>query len=175
MATMDHINVVRLYSVCMGKQMMLVSQFVRLGSLLSYLKKYQSTLDAYSMLNFSKQISDVSMPACLIPYWGGVLLHLCHNCTYQHLFGLCLAKVDTHTRIHLLTHACMHSHHPPFPHGPGDGIFGGEEDGPQRPGCQECAGPHTSAGEDHWLWPHQDHRCGRVSLQSHWRNGKEKI
>eukprot|EP00731_Ephydatia_muelleri_P019538 Em0012g363a len=58
MATMDHINVVRLYSVCMGKQIMLVSQFVRLGSLLSYLKKNQSTLDAYSMLNFSKQISD---------------------------------------------------------------------------------------------------------------------
>ena len=60
MATMEHINVVRLYSVCMGKQMMLVSQFVRLGSLLSYLKKNQATLDAHSMLNFSKQIADVS-------------------------------------------------------------------------------------------------------------------
>eukprot|EP00731_Ephydatia_muelleri_P038610 Em0829g1a len=58
MAMMDHINVVRLYSVCMGKQMMLVSQFVRLGSLLSYIKKNQATLDADSMLNFSKQIAD---------------------------------------------------------------------------------------------------------------------
>ena len=118
MATMDHINVVRLYSVCMGKQMMLVSQFVRLGSLLSYLKKNQATLDAYSMLNFSKQIADVSMPACLIPYWGGVQLHLiciCHNCTHQHLFGPCLAKVDTHTCINPLTRACMHSHLPLFP------------------------------------------------------------
>ena len=65
MATMDHINVVRLYSVCMGKQMMLVSQFVHLGSLLSYIKKNQATLDADSMLNFSKQIADVSMLACL--------------------------------------------------------------------------------------------------------------
>ena len=61
MATMDHINVVRLYSVCMGKQMMLISQFVRLGSLLSFLKKNQATLDAYTMLNFSKQIADVSV------------------------------------------------------------------------------------------------------------------
>ena len=60
MATMDHINVVHLYSVCMGKQMMLVSQFVRLGSLLSYLKKNQATMDAFTMLNFSKQIADVS-------------------------------------------------------------------------------------------------------------------
>ena len=63
MATMDHINVVRLYCICMGKQMMLVSQFVRLGSLLSYLKKNQSSLDAYTMLNFSKQIADVSTPS----------------------------------------------------------------------------------------------------------------
>ena len=61
MATMDHINIVRLYSVCMGRQMMLISQFVQLGSLLSYLKKNQATLDAYTMLNFSKQIADVSI------------------------------------------------------------------------------------------------------------------
>ena len=61
MATMDHINVVRLYSVCMGKQMMLISQFVRLGSLLSFLKNNQATLDAYTMLNFSKQIADVGI------------------------------------------------------------------------------------------------------------------
>nr|BAA81724.2 protein tyrosine kinase [Ephydatia fluviatilis] len=58
MATMDHINVVRLYCVCMGKQMMLITEFVRLGSLLSYLKNNQATLDAYSMLNFSRQIAD---------------------------------------------------------------------------------------------------------------------
>ena len=65
MATMDHINVVRLYCICMGKQMMLVSQFVHLGSLLSYLKKNQSSLDAHTMLNFSMQIADVSTPSPL--------------------------------------------------------------------------------------------------------------
>ena len=65
MATMDHINVVRLYCVCRGKQMMLITEFVRLGSLLSYLKKNQATLGAYSMLNFSKQIADVSISAFL--------------------------------------------------------------------------------------------------------------
>ena len=94
-----------------------------------------------------------------------------HTHMYKHIHTHTYTHAQTHVHIHVHKHT--HTSHP-FPYGPGDGIFGGEEDGPQRPGCQECAGPHTSAGEDHWLWPHQDHWCGRVSLQSHWRNGKEK-
>ena len=59
MATMDHANVVRLYCVCMSQQMMLVSQFVPLGALLSYLKKSKNTLNAHTMLNFAVQIARV--------------------------------------------------------------------------------------------------------------------
>lgn len=59
MAAVDHPNVVRLYAVCMGRQMMLVSQFVPLGSLLSYLKKNKNSLNAQIMLNFSTQIAKV--------------------------------------------------------------------------------------------------------------------
>ena len=59
MATMDHENVVRLYCVCMGQELMLVSQFVPLGSLLSFLKKYKDSLNAHTMLNFSVQIAKV--------------------------------------------------------------------------------------------------------------------
>lgn len=57
MASMDHVNVVRLYCVCMGQQMMLVSQFVPLGALISYLKKSKNTLNAHTMLNFAVQIA----------------------------------------------------------------------------------------------------------------------
>ena len=59
MAAVDHPNVVRLYAVCMGKQMMLVSQFVPLGSLVSYLKKNKEFLNAQVMLNFATQIAKV--------------------------------------------------------------------------------------------------------------------
>ena len=59
MAAVDHPNVVRLYAVCMGKQMMLVSQFVPLGSLISYLKKNKDYLNAHVMLNFATQIAKV--------------------------------------------------------------------------------------------------------------------
>ena len=81
MATMDHINIVRLYSVCMGRQMMLISQFVQLGSLLSYLKKNQATLDAYTMLNFSKQIADVSILIShgLLVHWIGSVFFQSHK------------------------------------------------------------------------------------------------
>ena len=59
MAAVDHLNVVRLYAVCMGKQMMLISQFVPLGSLISYLKKNKDLLNAQVMLNFATQIAKV--------------------------------------------------------------------------------------------------------------------
>ena len=60
MASMDHPNVVRLYALSMGAEMMLVSQFVPLGSLIAYLKKYKDTLNALTMLRFSIQIASVS-------------------------------------------------------------------------------------------------------------------
>ena len=59
MAAIDHPNVVRLYAVCMGRRMMLVSQFVPLGSLLSYLKRNKEILNAAVMLNFATQIAQV--------------------------------------------------------------------------------------------------------------------
>ncbi len=60
MASMDHENVVRLYAISMGSKMMLVSQFVPLGALISYLKKYKDALNASSMLQFCVQIASVS-------------------------------------------------------------------------------------------------------------------
>lgn len=60
MAKMDHENVVRLYGVCMSKTMMLVSQFVPLGALLDYLKKYKDHLNAHTLLTFACQIAKVS-------------------------------------------------------------------------------------------------------------------
>ena len=59
MASMDHDNVVRLYALCMGSQMMLISQFVPLGALISYLKKYKDALNAHTMLTFCAQIASV--------------------------------------------------------------------------------------------------------------------
>ena len=61
MASMDHENVVRLYSVSMGKELMLISQFVPLGSLLSFLKKNRDELNAQTMLTFAVQIAMVSV------------------------------------------------------------------------------------------------------------------
>lgn len=69
MASMDHVNVVRLYCVCMGQQMMLVSQFVPLGALISYLKKSKNTLNAHTMLNFAVQIARVSAGAVVGAAW----------------------------------------------------------------------------------------------------------
>ena len=59
MASMDHDNVVRLYCVCMSKQLMLVSQFVPNGALIDYLKKNRDKLTASMMLQFAAQISKV--------------------------------------------------------------------------------------------------------------------
>ncbi len=60
MASMDHDNVVRLYALSMGTRMMLVSQFVPLGALISYLKKHKHSFNAKIMLSFSLQIASVS-------------------------------------------------------------------------------------------------------------------
>ena len=60
MASMDHDNVVRLYAISMGTKMMLISQFVPLGALISYLKKYKEVLNASNMLHFCVQIASVS-------------------------------------------------------------------------------------------------------------------
>lgn len=57
MGSMDHENVVRLYCVCMSKQLMLVSQFVPLGALQDYLKRRKDQLSAKSILQFASQIA----------------------------------------------------------------------------------------------------------------------
>lgn len=59
MASMDHENVVKLYALSMGDQMMLISQFVPLGALISYLKKYKDALNASTMLSFCAQTASV--------------------------------------------------------------------------------------------------------------------
>ena len=59
MASMDHPNIVRLYALSMGEQMMLVSQFVPLGSLLSFLRKHKERMNALNMLTFAHQIAEV--------------------------------------------------------------------------------------------------------------------
>ena len=59
MASMDHSNIVRLYALCMGEDMMLVSQFVMMGSLLSFLRKHKDNLNAMTMMTFIHQIVNV--------------------------------------------------------------------------------------------------------------------
>ena len=59
MASMDHPNVVRLYALSMGDRMMLISQFVPHGDLLSFLKKYKDSLNARILLRFCSQIASV--------------------------------------------------------------------------------------------------------------------
>ena len=71
MASMDHPHVVPLLGLSMGKKMMLVSQFVPLGSLLGFLRKHKEKLNAKAMLTFSRQIAEVCilntewLPSCL--------------------------------------------------------------------------------------------------------------
>ena len=59
MASMDHPYVLPLLGLSMGKKMMLVSQFVPLGSLLGFLRKHKERLNAKAMLTFSRQIAEV--------------------------------------------------------------------------------------------------------------------
>ena len=52
--------VVRLFGVCLGARMMLVSEFVLYGSLCDHLKMYQFNLTAKTLLMFASQIASVS-------------------------------------------------------------------------------------------------------------------
>ena len=61
MATINHKNVVRLYCLCMSRQIMLVSQLVPLGSLLAYLKNHKNKISALTVINFSLQIAKVML------------------------------------------------------------------------------------------------------------------
>ena len=70
MASMDNVNVVRLYALSMGKKMMLISEFVPLGALISYLKKFKDSLNAHTMLNFCTQMAMVRM------FWGHIFVVL---------------------------------------------------------------------------------------------------
>ena len=58
-ASMDHPHLVRLLCVCMASRVMLVTQLVPLGSLLSYLRKRKKTLTGEALLVFSQQIAKV--------------------------------------------------------------------------------------------------------------------
>ena len=61
MAHMDHENIVRLYAVCMSNKVMLISQFVPKGVLLSFLKRNKAELTASMMLCFATQILRVRL------------------------------------------------------------------------------------------------------------------
>ena len=67
MASTDCEYVVRLYGVCLGTRMMLVSKFVPYGSLCNHLRMDQLNLTAKSMLTFAVQIASVSEKV----HWGG--------------------------------------------------------------------------------------------------------
>ena len=67
MASMDHPYVVRLFGISMGRQMMLVSQFVPLGSLLEFLRKHKERLNAKNMLTFAHQIAEVRTSGLMEP------------------------------------------------------------------------------------------------------------
>ena len=59
MASMDHPYIVRLYAMCMGENLMLVTQFLPI-SLLNFLRKYKDDLNAYHLLTYGQQIAEVS-------------------------------------------------------------------------------------------------------------------
>ena len=61
MASTDCEYVVRLFGVCLGARMMLVSELVPYGSLYHHLKMYQFNLTAKSLLRFAVQIASVSI------------------------------------------------------------------------------------------------------------------
>jgi len=61
MASIDNEYVVRLYCVCLGTRMMLVSEFVPFGSLLDHLKKFKSDFNAKTLLTFAAQVASVSV------------------------------------------------------------------------------------------------------------------
>ena len=59
MASTDCKYVVRLFGVCLGARMMLVSEFVTYGSLYNYLQIRQLDLTAKALLTFAVQIASV--------------------------------------------------------------------------------------------------------------------
>lgn len=60
MASIDNEYVVRLFCVCLGTRIMLVSEFVPFGALINHLKNYKSDLNARILLTFAAQIASVS-------------------------------------------------------------------------------------------------------------------
>ena len=69
MASTDSEYVVRLFGVCLGTRMMLVSEFVPYGSLFDHLKMYQFNFTAKTLLTFASQIASVSiMLLCIYIY-----------------------------------------------------------------------------------------------------------
>ena len=61
MASTNCEYVVRLFGVCLGTRMMLVSELVPYGSLCDHLKMYQFNLTAKTLLMFASQIASVSI------------------------------------------------------------------------------------------------------------------
>jgi len=57
MASVSNEYVVRLFCVCLGTRMMLVSEFVPFGSLHDHLKKYELQFSARTLLIFASQIA----------------------------------------------------------------------------------------------------------------------
>eukprot|EP00118_Oscarella_pearsei_P017372 m.171588 g.171588 ORF g.171588 m.171588 type:complete len:1503 (+) comp39060_c0_seq1:197-4705(+) len=57
MSAIDHPHLVRLLCVCMASRVMLITQLVSLGSMLSYLKKRKKTLTGEALLVFSYQVA----------------------------------------------------------------------------------------------------------------------
>jgi len=57
MASVSNEYVVRLFCVCLGTRMMLVTEFVPFGSLHEHLKKYELQFSARTLLTFATQIA----------------------------------------------------------------------------------------------------------------------
>ena len=76
MASTDCEYVVRLYGMCLGTRMMLVSEFIPYGSLYNHLRLDQLNLTAKSMLTFAVQIASVSFILYFIlkNFNGGILI-----------------------------------------------------------------------------------------------------
>ena len=64
MASIDNEFVVRLFCVCLGTKMMLVSEFVPFGALNDHLKKFKTDFNAKTLLTFATQIASVWSQTC---------------------------------------------------------------------------------------------------------------
>jgi len=65
MASVNHACCVRIQAVCMTARMMLISELLRIGSLLDYVRQHQSELSAHTLLLWAKQIAEV----CMLVSW----------------------------------------------------------------------------------------------------------